>query len=134
MAGAATGILELPYNCDTAVVKNRFVKLTGDQSVSAIAAVTDIALGVARVDVSAAEILAPSAKGTDVQVLGVAWVEAAAAITRGNFVGPSINGRAQTCVATQFPAGIALKAAANAGDWILVLLLPGARGTAQGTA
>jgi hypothetical protein len=110
----------------------RFVKLAADQQVAAIAAVTDQALGVAKVDVSATE--ATSGKGTAVQILGVAWVEAAAAIARGAFVAPSANGRAQTAVATQFGMGIALKAAANAGDWIPVLLLPYLRTTAAGTA
>jgi hypothetical protein len=122
LAGAQTGILELPYQATTAITKLRFVKLSGDQTVAAVAAVTDQALGVAKVDISAAEFA--SGKATAVQVAGVAWVEAAAAITRGVFVAPSANGRAQTCVATQFAMGIALKAAANAGDWIPVLLLP----------
>jgi hypothetical protein len=110
----------------------RFVKLSGDQTVAACSAVTDVALGVAKVDVSAAEFAA--GKGTAVQILGVAWMEAAAAITRGAFVGPSANGRAQTAVATQYGMGVALKAATNAGDWIPVLLLPYCRTTAAGTA
>jgi hypothetical protein len=122
LAGADTGILELPYQASGAIVKLRFVKLSGDQTVAAIAAVTDRAIGVAKVDISASE--ATAGKGTAVQVLGVAWMEAAAAITRGVPVGPSANGRAQTAVATQFPCGLALKAAANAGDWIPVLLQP----------
>jgi len=100
----------------------RFVKLAADQQVTPIAAVTDRALGVAKTDVSTTE--AASGKGTAVQILGVAWMEAAAAIARGAAVGPSANGRAQTAVATQFPCGLALKAAANAGDWIPVLLQP----------
>jgi hypothetical protein len=132
LAGADTGVLELPYQATTAITKLRFVKLSGDQTVAAVAAVTDQAIGVAKVDISAAEFAA--GKGTAVQVLGVAWVEAAAAITRGNFVAPSANGRAQTAVSTQFGMGIALKAAANAGDWIPVLLLPYLRTTAMGTA
>ena len=132
MAGADTGVLELPYQATTAIVKMRFVKLSGDQTVAAVAAVTDIALGVAKVDISASEFAA--GKGTAVQILGVAWMEAAAAITRGAFVAPSTNGRAQTAVATQYGMGVALKAAANAGDWIPVLLLPYCRTTAAGTA
>lgn len=122
MAGADTGVLELPYQATTAITKLRFVKLSGDQAVAAVTAVTDQAIGVAKVDISASEFAA--GKATAVQVLGVAWVEAAAAITRFDFVAPSTNGRAQTCVATQFAMGKALKAAANAGDWIPVLLLP----------
>jgi hypothetical protein len=120
MAGGQSGILELPYKASSAISKLRFVQLTGDETVGACTAVTDKALGVSKVDISAAEQLA--GKALDVQVSGVAWVEAAAAITRGAYVGPSLNGRAQTAVATQFVRGIALKAAANAGDWIPVLL------------
>ena len=120
MAGADTGVLELPYQATTAITKLRFVKISGDQTVAAVAAITDRALGVAKVDISAAEFAA--GKGTAVQVLGVAWVEAAAAISLDALVAPSANGRAQTAVSTQFVAGRALKAAANAGDWIPVLL------------
>jgi len=132
LAGADTGILELPYQCNGAIAKMRFVKLVADQQVGAVAAITDQALGVAKVDVSATE--ATNGKGTAVQILGVAWVEASAAIARGSFVAPSANGRAQVAVATQFGMGVALKAAANAGDWIPVLLLPYLRTTAAGTA
>jgi len=124
LAGADTGVLELPYQASGAIVKYRFVALSGDQTVAAIAAVTTRTIGVAQVSIDATE--ATNGKATAVQVLGVAWVEAAAAITRGVPVGPSANGRAQTAVATQFPCGIALKAAANAGDWIPVLLAPNA--------
>jgi hypothetical protein len=120
VAGADTGVLELPYQATTAITKLRFVKISGDQTVAAVAAITDRALGVAKVDISAAEFAA--GKGTAVQVLGVAWVEAAAAISLDALVAPSANGRAQTAVSTQFVAGRALKAAANAGDWIPVLL------------
>lgn len=121
MAGADT-ILDLPYQASAAVVKNRFVKLSGNQTVAPIAAVTDKALGVVQVDISTTE--AAQGKTGAVMVLGVSWVEAAAAITINDSVSPSANGRAQTTVATQFPAGRALKAAAAAGDLIPVLLNP----------
>lgn len=120
MAGANTHILDLPYQCSAAVTKMRFVKLSGNQTVAPVAAITDKALGVISVDVSTPE--AASGKGVAVVAEGVAWVEAAAAITQDAFVAPSANGRAQTAVSTQFVAGRALKAAANAGDLIPVLL------------
>jgi len=124
MAGADTGLLELPYKATTAIVKLRFVKISGDQTIAAVAAATDRALGVAKVDISAAEFAL--GKGTVVQVLGVAWVEAGAAVAINAFVQPDSVGRAITAVSTGFTAGVALKAAAAAGDWIPVLLLPGA--------
>ena len=132
MAGADTGILELPYQASGAVTKNRFVKLAANQQIQAVAAVTDQALGVQSVDISATE--ATSGKTGHVTVLGVAWVEAAAAITQGAFVAPSANGRAQTAVSTQFAMGIALKAAGAGGDLIPVLIIPFLRSSAMGTA
>lgn len=120
MPGGISGILEIPYAASAALTKHRFVKLSGNQTVAPAAAVTDVCIGVVSTDVSAAEVT--SGKTFKVQAEGVAWVEAAAAITQGAAVGPSANGRAQTAVATQFPLGRALKAAANAGDLIPVLL------------
>lgn len=125
MAGAITDILAPSYQASAAIVKNRFVKITGNQTVAPIAAVTDKALGVASVDISTAE--AALGKTCHVDCLGIVWVEAAAAITQLDFVAPSANGRAQTAVTTQFVAGTALKAAAAAGDLIPVLLHRGDR-------
>jgi len=132
MAGAETGVLELPYQASAALTKNRFVKISGNQTVAPAAAITDTCLGVVAVDVSAAEFA--QGKSFSVTVLGVAWVEASAAITQGAFVATSANGRAQTAASTQYGMGVALKAAANAGDLIPVLLLPYLRTTAAGTA
>jgi Uncharacterized conserved protein (DUF2190) len=129
---AITGILDYPYQASAALVRNRFVKISGNQTVAPVAAVTDAAIGVNSVDVSTTE--ATSGKTVDVHILGVAFVEAAAAITIGAFVAPSANGQAQTAVSTQFGMGVALKAATNAGDIIPVLLMPYLRTTAMGTA
>jgi hypothetical protein len=120
MAGAVTHVLELSYQASAALTKMRFVKLSANQTVAPVAAITDKALGVIDTDVSAAEF--PLGKSVAVACEGVAWVEAAAAITADAFVAPSANGRAQTAVTTQFVAGRALKAAAAAGDLIPVLL------------
>lgn len=118
----AATVLNAPYKATTAIVKHRFVKLSGDESVAAITGVTDKALGVSHSDVSAAEF--PLAKAQAIAMLGIAYVEAAAAITAMDFVAPSANGRAQTAVATQFAAGVALRAAGAAGDLIPVFLSP----------
>lgn len=123
MAGADI-VLNLPYQFGGAVTKLRFVKLSGAQTVIAVAAVTDKALGVVQVDASVSE--ASSGKQGSVMVYGVSWVEAAAAISLDASVSPSANGRAQTTVATQFPMGKALSAAGAAGDLVLVLLTPNA--------
>jgi ascorbate-specific PTS system EIIC-type component UlaA len=124
MAGGDTGILELPYECSAAITKLRYVKVTGDQTVGPATAQGELVLGVSKVDVSATE--ATQGKGCTVQVLGVAWVEASAAIVRFVEVTTAADGRAITAATTNRVAGIALKAAANAGDWIPVLLNGGA--------
>jgi hypothetical protein len=112
----------------------RWVKFAADENkVTQITAITDKPVGVTQQRVDAAD----SATGNvqvDVRILGISKVEAAAAITLMDFVAPSVNGRAQTAVATQFAQGIALQAATAAGQWIDVLLLPYCRSTAMGTA
>lgn len=119
-----TGILDPGYQASTAIVKNRLVKLSGAQTVAAITASTDRALGVANVDISAGE--ATAGKQTAIHVLGIPFVEAGAAISIGARVMPDTVGRAITAVtATNVPCGVALKAAAAAGDLIPVLLTPG---------
>ena len=124
MAGAYTGILEASFQATTAITKMRFVKHSAEQTVAAITASTDRAVGVAGVDVSAAEFAA--GKELKVQVLGVAWVEAGAAVTLGARVMPDTSGRAiAAATATNIPCGVAYSAAANAGDLMLVLLTPG---------
>lgn len=120
MAGAQSGVLELPYSASAALTKHRAVKLSGAQTVAPAAATTDVCIGVVDVDVSAAEVTA--GKTFKVQALGVAWMEAAAAITQGAAVAPSANGRAQTAVTTQFAIGRALKTVSNAGELVPVLL------------
>lgn len=120
MAGAQK-VLGLPYAASGAITVNRFVKITGDQTVGAVTGITDKVIGVAETSVTADE--ATNGKTLAVQAApSIAWVEAAAAITRDDFVAPSANGRAQTAVSTQFVCGRAMKAAANAGDLIPVQL------------
>lgn len=119
-----TGILDPPYGASAAIVKNRFVKLSGNQTVAQAAASTDRSIGVANVDISAAE--ATAGKTTAVHVLGAPFVEAAAAISQGARVMSDAAGKATTATgAGNVPLGIALKAAAANGDLIPVLLTPG---------
>ncbi len=126
MAGAQTGVLELPYQASAAIIKNRFVKLSGDQTVAQVAASNDLVLGVATIDISTSNFQGvnevTAGKATAVRVLGVAWVEAGAAVTRGDIIMPDTVGRAITRTATNRPCGIALKAASAAGELIPVLL------------
>lgn len=116
--------MNYPYQAGAALIKNRFVKITGNQTVIAAAASTDRCIGVGLSDISTTE--AASGKTATVAVLGVAWVEAGAAVTINTRVMADTVGRAITAVtATNVPTGQALKAAAAAGDLIPVLLTPG---------
>lgn len=119
-----TGLLSLPMQATTALTKHRLVQQGGAQTVAAITASTQRALGVVNVDVSAAEFAA--GKTVDVKVHGSVLAEAGAAITLGARVMPDTSGRVITAAtATNIPCGVALKAAAGVGELIPVLLTPG---------
>ena len=103
------------------LTQHRFVKLgTAANTVTAVAAVTDIAHAIAVDDVDVSE-----ADGASVWLLnegGIVPIEAAAAISIGDKVAPSANGRGQTAVSTQYPRGVALEAASGAGHVIAMLV------------
>ena len=120
MALAATGVLELPYQASAAVTRMRFVVVTGDQTCAQASVAGSRVLGVARLSVSTAE--AAKGKGPAVQVLGVAYVESGAAVARNAEVATDDEGRAVPGATGDRVAGIALKAASDAGEWIPVLL------------
>lgn len=100
----------------------RFVKVSGRNTGAAIAAVTDIAVGVADGSTRKFDSTDHAIAGDPINLQGgnVVLIEAAAAITAGAVVAPSGNGRAQVAVSTQFPYGIALEPAAAAGEIIRV--------------
>lgn len=127
MAGADTGILELPYQASAAVTKKRFVVLTGDQTVARASVAGSRVLGVAMVSITDNSATGgrneiTDGKGTAVHALGVVFVEAGAAVARDAEVATDNVGRAVAAIATNRVAGVALKAAANAGDLIPVAL------------
>lgn len=118
MAGAITGISELSYGASGAIVANRFAKVTAEQTVLTCSVSGEEAVGVAKNDISAAE--ATAGKLTAVQELGIAWVEAAAAIALNAQVMTSANGRATTATTGLTVLGICRKACSNAGELCLV--------------
>lgn len=103
------------------LTRYRFVKMgAAANTLDAVDAVTDVALGVVVEDVDQSE-----ADAVSVWLLnegGILPVEAAAAIALGAKIAPSANGRAQTGVATQYVRGIALEAASGAGHVIPMLV------------
>lgn len=121
MAGADTGILELPYQAAGAIGAKRFVVLAAEQKVAQAGAGAE-ALGVARVGISATE--AARGKGTAVHVHGVIFVEAGAAIPLGAKVQSDAQGRA-IVAAGGAVVGKALEVAAAAGEYVPVLLAGG---------
>lgn len=104
------------------VAPYRFVKVSGRNQGDAIAAVTDIAIGVADGSTKAFNSSNHAEEGDPINLQGgsVVLVEAAGSIAAGARVAPSANGRAQTAVASQFPYGIALEPAGGAGEIIRI--------------
>ena len=99
-----------------------FVKMTAT-GLAPATALTDAVVGVVQRKGIASEVL-------PVMANGISMVEASAAITKGALVGPTTGGKAVTST-TQY-CGIALEAAAKAGDIIPVLLTLGAGAPAGG--
>jgi len=111
----------------TGLQRGLFVRAgTVAQSATAMSAITQVAIGVNQetfTDAMAAtgKFVAP------IWIPGsIARVVANAPIAKDAKVAPAANGKAQTAVSTQFPAGIALTAAAALNDEIDVLLFAGA--------
>lgn len=104
-------ILTLSVTAAVAITAGLFVTATG-----ALATAAGNAFGVARSDAAVGD-LCP------VDVLGTAQVTAAAAIAAGAHVEVGASGKAAT-LASGKAVGVALEAAAAAGDTIEVLLIP----------
>jgi len=99
-----------------AIVRRRFVKVSAAQTVINTVAATDMAVGVATESEATAGLNVP------VQMFGVAQVEAGAAIAAGAQVTSDASGRAATVAAGNTSYGIAITAAAAAGETVMVLL------------
>src|SRR5574342_81830 len=114
-------VLSRGFDAAAAVTKRRFVKVSAVDTVTPVTAASDVVCGVARYDVTAADIL--RGKGVSVDMMGIAEVEASAAITINTLVGISANGRLAASGAGVRTVGLALTSAANAGDTVTVLLM-----------
>ena len=121
--------LSAPFIAGAALTLNRMVKITTGGEVIHPAAIDEQTIGVTLDSATAAE--ATANKVVQVQVLGVAKIEASAAIAAGVLVAVSgSDGRiatatpANTTTATafHFAVGIALEAAGGAAEVISVLL------------
>lgn len=71
---------------------------------------------------------ATNGRVVNVALLGIAVVEAGAAVARGALLMTNATGQAITATATNRVVGYALSSAANAGEWIQIILAgPGAQ-------
>lgn len=111
------------YQASGVITRQRFVTLDGDQKVRRSDALGQRALGVAVMDISADE--AARGKSTAVMTLGIAYVEAGAAIARDAMVTTDATGRAVTAAGGNAIMGRARKAAGGAGELVPVFLSGG---------
>jgi hypothetical protein len=110
----ALSVLSLPVLAAGLLTASRFVKPNGTA-----AGADDNALGVATTDAAVGDLVA-------VKALGTAVVEAGAAISAGDTVKADAQGRAIPWETAGARLGIALEAAAAAGQLIEVFLIPNA--------
>lgn len=112
------------YNAAAALTKFRAVKWSAAETVTPVTAVTDVVAGIVQHDVSAAEIL--KGKGASIAVEGDSIMEASEAITVGQLVSVSANGRSAVASTGEVCIGIAVEPASGAGKFHRVKLdLPG---------
>jgi hypothetical protein len=104
----------------------RFVKFAStENSVLQQTAATIFTVGVTQNRIDATDSATGNAQ-ISVRLLGISKVEAGAVVALGARVMTDSTGRAITAATTgNFPVGVALQAAAAAGEWIDVLLTPG---------
>lgn len=112
MSQQSFSILTLPISATATLTANRFVTFAG-----AVPAADAYVLGVARTAAVSGDKIA-------VDVQGTAVVEAGAAIAAGATLKVDASGRVITWATSGARVGIALQAAAAAGNLIEVLLLP----------
>lgn len=115
------------YIAQTAI--SRFFAVKGgtlDETCTAVTGATDNIVGIAQQDVVAADV---NKQAIDVRSQGISKMVASAAIAKDAPVALSANGRAVTAgAAGSRVVGIARSAAAAAGDWLDVELVPAGLG------
>lgn len=124
-------VMDLPYIVTEAITKFQAVKLgTADQTIDAADTIGEACIGIALETADADD--ATDGRIIAVAVAGTAVWEAGAAVTIGQKLRTAADGQAVALAATtadQNQVGIALTAAANAGEYFTVLLTPGVEAT-----
>ena len=119
----STPMLQKSFSAEAAISPYRLVKLgSADGKVTLATGATDMTIGVCN------EVGPAIGERADIIVVGVAFVEAGAAIARGNFVTSDATGRgvvpAPAAGTNNRCIGVAIDSASAAGDVIPVLLSP----------
>jgi len=108
----------------------RFVRITGQGTgapiVDRCSAITQVPYGVVQENVDQSKVLLGKVVA-DVRIIGISRVTAGAAVAIAAEVSTDTQGRAITAATTSRVSGIALQAAAAAGDQIDVLLVQAGR-------
>lgn len=114
-------VIDLGFVANEALLIHRFVKATTvAREVDQCDTQGEAALGVAQHAVSAAD--AASGAHANIRLVGIAVVEAGAAVSLDDIVVTDSVGRGITGATTNLQLGLALGAAAGAGDLFAVLL------------
>lgn len=117
-------VLDKGYDAAAALTKFRAVKMSAEETVTPITAITDQPIGVEQFGVSALEIT--KGKGASVRLAGITEMECSAAIAVGASVSIAADGRAKTAATGERVIGQCLKGTANPGERAAVALrLPG---------
>lgn len=115
-------VLDLPYKAAAAIVKFTGVKLTADDTVTTVAASTDVGIGVCQETVIAADVTL--GRVCDIRVMGVTRVIAGGTVTRGTRAMFNATGQAITAAtAANVVVGIFLTSGV-VNDQVNMLLVP----------
>lgn len=117
-------VLDKGYDAAAALTIYRAVKMSAEETVTPITAITDVVVGVAQFGVTAGEIL--KGKGASIREAGISEMECSAAIPVGSVVTIAADGRAKAAANGERIVGQCVKGTANAGERAAVRLsLPG---------
>lgn len=132
MAFGGHYVLDKGFGAGGAITQFRFVELVAGQTdprqVQQVDGLGDTVIGVCQETITAQD--ATDGRIANIALIGVSLVESGGAVTQGAKVRSDASGRAValdgTAGVNDQVAGIAFDAATGAGEWISVLLTPGA--------
>jgi hypothetical protein len=114
-------VLDLPYKAAAAISQFQGVKLSADDTVTPVSALTDACIGVAQETISAGDVT--SGRVCDIRVMGVTRAKSGGTCTRGTAAACNASGLFQNAATTNRVAGIFLTSGVS-GDQVNLLLVP----------